>query len=221
MIKDSYSQILHKYDEVDNKQLLWELIKMEIRSETMRYSKKKNNQLKTRESTIQRKTEELDSKICNDVCLDQCLLSEYESLKKELNEIYEIKGRGAIFRSKVEWIEKGEKPTRYFFNLEKKNFEKKIITQLKIGDDEIMSDFKQINKEIESFFTDFYRSNFYAQNQTDAQEKFKEFVENLKTTKLSEQEKEELECELSLDELKNALKGFQNNKTPGEDGFTN
>ena len=45
------------------------------------------------------------------------------------------------------------------------------------------------NKEIESFFTDFYRSNFYAQNQTDVQEKFKEFVENLKTTKLSEQKK--------------------------------
>ena len=53
------------------------------------------------ESIIQSRIEELDSKICNDVCLDKNILLEYEKLKKELQEINEEKGRGAIFRSKA------------------------------------------------------------------------------------------------------------------------
>jgi len=51
-------------------------------------------------------------------------------LKKELQEIYGEKGRGAIFRSKARWTENGEKPTKYFFNLEKTRYEKKVISQL-------------------------------------------------------------------------------------------
>ena len=54
----------------------------------------------------------LDSKFCNELCLDQNILSEYEKLKKELQEIYEEKGRGAIFRSKARWTENGEKPMK-------------------------------------------------------------------------------------------------------------
>ena len=65
-----------------------------------------------------------------------------------MQEIYEEKGRGAMFRPKTRWTENGEKPTKYFFNLEKTRYEKKIISQLQIGEDEFVSDFKQINKEI-------------------------------------------------------------------------
>ena len=71
---------------------------MEIRSETIRYSRRKRKQLKTRESTIQSKIEELDFKICNDVCQDQQNSLEYEVLKKELQGIYEANGKSAIFR---------------------------------------------------------------------------------------------------------------------------
>ena len=42
---------------------------MEIRSETMRYCKRKKMLSKTRESAIQGRLEELDAKICNDVNL--------------------------------------------------------------------------------------------------------------------------------------------------------
>ena len=99
---------------------------MEIRSETIRYSKRKSKQLKTRESAIQRRIEQLDSKICNDVCQDQQDLQEYETLKKELQGIYEANGKGAIFRSKVRWIEKGEKPTKYFSTLREEIMTKRL-----------------------------------------------------------------------------------------------
>ena len=47
---------------------------------------------------------------------------ELEKFKKELQHWYDKKGKGAIFRSKLRWVEQGEKPTKYFFNLEAKNF---------------------------------------------------------------------------------------------------
>jgi len=165
LIKDYYPCILQKSAEVNNKQLLWELRKMEIRSETISYFKGKSKQSKMCESIIQSRIEELDSRICKDVCLDQNSLLEYEKLKKELQEIYEEKGRGAIFRSKARWIENGEKPTKFFFNLEKRNYEKKIVSQLQIGEGNFLSDFKQVNKEMENHYGQFYKTNIEENNQ--------------------------------------------------------
>ena len=48
-----YPQILEKYKDVKNKQLLWEIIKMEIRSQTISYSKSKRCELRKREVAIQ------------------------------------------------------------------------------------------------------------------------------------------------------------------------
>jgi len=39
--------------------------------------------------------------------------------------IYEEKGKQAMFRAKCRWIENGERPTKYFFNLEKSNYNNK------------------------------------------------------------------------------------------------
>ena len=119
---------------------------MEMRSMTIAYSKKKRFNLRNRETVIQRKLEELDEEICNNQNLDDDILTEYQNLKKELTEIYHTKRKEAMFRSKVRWIENGEKPTKYFFNLEKRNYEKKVITQLKTIDGKIITDLSRITK---------------------------------------------------------------------------
>ena len=182
---------------------------MEIRSETIRYFQGNSKELKKKqENVIQGRIE---------LCLDQNILSEYEKLKKELQEIYEEKGRGVIFRSKARWTEDGEKPTKQFFNLEKTRYEKKIISQLKIGEDKFVSDFKQVNKEIENIYNQFYKTSF---EENDTLGSFQRFVEDLNLPFLEEQEKQELEGEISIDKVWNALNGFQNDKTPGDDGFT-
>ena len=89
---------------------------MEFRAETIIYSKAKRRELKNRETYLQEKLDALDNEIChgNDH-LNQLLLDEYESIKTELKDIYEKKGKEAMFRSKARWIEKGEKPINYFF----------------------------------------------------------------------------------------------------------
>ena len=60
-----YPQIHEKYTHVKDKQLLWELVKMEIRMETIKYSKEKRYKLRKRELTLQKELQELDYKICN------------------------------------------------------------------------------------------------------------------------------------------------------------
>ena len=75
-----------------------------------------------------------------------------------MNSLYESKGKEAIFRSKVKWIEQGEKPTKYFFSLEKKNYVTKTLLQIKLDNGEITSDMKKINKQIDVYFSETYKS---------------------------------------------------------------
>ena len=50
------------------------------------------------------------------------------------------------------FIEQGEKPTKYFYNLEETNYEKKLIRQVKLENEEIISNPAQVNKDIELSF---------------------------------------------------------------------
>ena len=73
-----YPQILAKYKDIDNKQLLlWELMKMEIRGRTIKYSKNKRCELKKRVITLQEMLQALDHKVCNSENFDQETLDKF------------------------------------------------------------------------------------------------------------------------------------------------
>ena len=50
--------------------------------------------------------------------------------------------------------------------------------------------------------------------------KIHSFVGNLNLTQIAKYESLELEAEINIEEVQNALNTFQNNKTSGNDGFT-
>ena len=56
-----------------------------------------------------------------------------ENFKNELEALYDEKVEGIIIRSRVRWHEQGEKNSKYFLNLEKRNNIKKRIRKLYIG----------------------------------------------------------------------------------------
>ena len=58
-------------------------------------------------------------------------------LRAELNKIMEYKTKGAIVRSRIRWHEEGEKNTKSFLNLEKRQHSKTHITKLKYDGREI------------------------------------------------------------------------------------
>ena len=93
---------------------------MEIRSKTIQYSKNRRLNLKRKEIELQKEIQNLGRQICDNQYFNQNLLNNYELAKKELKDMYDSKAKEAMFRAKARWVEQGEKATKYFFNLEKK-----------------------------------------------------------------------------------------------------
>ena len=181
------------------------------------YSKHKEKQRRIQETELQKRLEALEIKI-NNCNMDEQLSAEiedYDNLKIELQHIYEAKGKGGIFRSKVRWVEQGEKPTNYFFNLEKRNFNRKVITEIKREDGKILVEEDEIMKEIESFY-----ENSYTSHDEDNNEAFNDFVCDLQTDKLTDKEREDLEGYITIEECSKVLNTFPTGKSPGDDGFT-
>ena len=139
-IRTTYFQTCSYYSELTGKRLFWEMLKMEIRTAIISFSKNLAKFTKSREMEITRRLQMLDEFICNyfhSPDIDQ-VLNEFDDLKTELQTIYTRKGNAAIFRSKCRWVENGERPTKYFFNLlERRNYNKKTISELRMEDETI------------------------------------------------------------------------------------
>ena len=58
---------------------------------------------------------------------------------------------GIILEAKCRWVEEGEKPTRYFANVEKRHYENKVLTELDINGDRV-NDPPDILEEENKFF---------------------------------------------------------------------
>ena len=133
---------------------------MEIRNATIAFAKDKVKVAKKREEEIKKQLDCLDNKICNSINLENVVseLEKYEELKNELKLIYERKGKAAMFRSKCKWVEEGEKATKYFFNLEKRNYNRKVVTEIDTETGTLIADNAQILTEIEDYYKDLYSS---------------------------------------------------------------
>ena len=55
------------------------------------------------------------------------IIDEHEKITEQLEKIYKAKCQGSIIRSRVKWFEEGEKNSKYFMSLEKKNLDKSSI----------------------------------------------------------------------------------------------
>ena len=112
-------------------------------------------------------------------------LQEYERLKTELRLIYERRAEGPILRSKTRWIEKGEKPTKCFSNMERRNYNNKTISELLNAVGETISKDDDILEEIRNFYEILYT----ADRNIGSNKSFQAFTENLKTTQIVRRQK--------------------------------
>ena len=109
-----------------------------------------------------------------------------------------------------------KKSTSYFLNLEKHNFENKNITQLQIGDEKVITERDEILKEQYNFYKKLYSKP--VSTGRDLQQCEAIFLENI-VPELNEDLSSFCEGLLSEPECLCALKGMENNKSPGIDGF--
>lgn len=123
-IKAIIKETRNEYEKDDsvNPNLLWEMVKMKVREESMKYGASKKRE-------FLRKEDEIDTYFNRN--LKQKFWSDLETRIRELEVIIEHRTKGALIRSKSLWYNEGEKNTKYFLNLEKKNCKQLTITQLK------------------------------------------------------------------------------------------
>ena len=71
-----------------------------------------------------------------------------------------------MFKAKSRWIENGERPTKYFFNLEKSTYNKKTISdhELRAQDDSITRNETAILEQIENYYRNLFTSDLTACN---------------------------------------------------------
>ena len=140
---------------------------------------------------------------------------QYLSLKEKLNDIIEAEIKGVVLRSLCDDYENGEKCSKYFFSLEKYRSKQKTISRIKLEDGSYTSNTKVILNECKMFY-----QRLYSKNENVRLNAHQEFFDNVTTPKLSEEEKQFCETDLTLNELYKNLKTFQKNKSPGLDGLT-
>ena len=136
-------------------------------------------------------------------------------MQSELESIREKKLSGNRIRSRAQWIEDGEKPSKFFLNLEKRNAVNKIISHLTSEDGFEIFDDDGIHQEVYKFYKRLYSSHDFLLRDVDLNE-----ICHHSVRKLSDGEAAGLEGPLGYDEVYHALRSMKNNKSPGTDGFT-
>ena len=120
-----------------------------------------------------------------------------------------------MIRSKAQYIDQGEKPTKYFCGLEKHNYTSKIIGQVQKDDGSIIVNQTEILKEIEIFYINLYKNKDDTLENVDLEE----YMKDKDMTKLTIQEAEKLEGLLTYKEIAEVLFKMKHDKSPGITGF--
>ena len=74
-----------------------------------------------------------------------------DSKKEEFENLRKDKPQGIIVRSRVRWAEEGEKPAKYFCNLESRNYSNKIIPKVVKDDGNTVINQEDILIEVKNF----------------------------------------------------------------------
>ena len=134
--------------------------------------------------------------------------------KDALELFYEEKTKGIITRARAPWHEHGERGTKYFLNLEKRNNVKNHIRKLLVSG-AITTDPFEILDEQKRFYHNLHKLQLTGIDSNSGEF----FLNNLNIPKLTEEQKPSCEGDISPEELKSMLKSVQNNKSPDNDGI--
>lgn len=187
----------------------WEYTKFQIRIMAVNRGKDLSKEKRLRQDKI---LKEIIS-IYDNSNQTQNDLNKLTELQSELDNIYQNLAQGAFIRSRRKWLEYGERNTKYFHSLEKRNITVNSLHKLKING-HISEDPTNISKFVEEFYKQIYseHNNFQSLN-------FLSQIKN-KARIIDEAQKEVCDQDIVLEEIKKSINKLKDNKSPGNDGLT-
>jgi exonuclease III len=213
-------EMMRQTDENWNPHTTLEFMKVAIRSifamKVAEIRKCENNELKEKEEEMNQ-FENLRTKIhkfsntTTQVKADRLEIIDkaIDTLKTNLSILRKKFNEKMSFVSKAKWFEFGEKSNKFFLNLNKARQSQKLISQIKDGE-EMYSGQEQVMKGITKFYKELYSEQITKNNNDN------DFYQNC--PKLTEEQKNTLETEISINELKKALSSCKDS-APGPDGI--
>ena len=183
---------------------------MELRGQSISYASYKNKQKHNREKELIKCIGEIEG------CINVSNTEQLDTMKTELFDIRQEKLKGHIIRSKSEYIDKGEKPTKFFCGLEKHNYVSKTMPKLEMTDGTLLNKQSEILSETENYYKNLYTSK----DNILEDDNIGEFIEEQSMNTLNENQANKLEGLLTLSEISFTLKSMKSEKSPGLSGFS-
>ena len=164
-----------------------------IRLHAISYSKEKAKLKYEKEQRIQQELKDANRLFENDPSASNRL--RLDEIKEKLELFYEEKVKGIVIRARARWHEYGERSTKYFLNLEKRNHVKKHIRKLLISGS-ITTDPYRILAEQKRFYQNLYKTK----DSVEATDSIEAFLNSLNIPKLSEEQRQSCEGRISTKE---------------------
>ena len=139
---------------------------------------------------------------------------EIKKISLQLDDLYLNLARGAFVRSRAKWLEEGEKNSTYFFALEKRNGQRKMLNCLNING-KICNDATQISSHVYNFYKELYTSNFNGCTAEVFINKIERYIPTIDDSYMSF-----CDTDITKTEIRKALFSMKKGKAPGIDGLS-
>ena len=196
----------NEFKKYSSKKKWWELFKIKTKDLCILAAKHIEKNKRKQKLELEKKLENEKNKISPDLEL----ISELEI---QQNQYWYEKAEGAKLRSKLKWVEEGEKSSKFFFGLEKTNAKNKLWSQVKTDDGIIKTGIENVLNEQITFYEKLLTSEGW--NKDEAESLLEQIDEKLTT-----EHAELCESEITGAEIDKIIKTLKLNKSPGEDGLT-
>ena len=191
------------------------MIKYEARKYCIKLSKNRSKTKNIEKNKHEDVVKSFESDPLNNVSLQE----EYDESKIWLENWYDEFTKGAILRSKAQWYEKGEKSTKFFLNLEKKNSVKNTIRNLYTNNDSNEFVLCEDENQILTHASTFYK-NLFQRKSDKSLDACSTFLSNIDIPSISSDQKHICDKILDISELSISLETMPPDKSPGNDGLT-
>ena len=207
LIKEFWNTWKTKKDHYSSLRTWWELGKIKIKDKTIRFSiQRKREQREYKNNLIAKINASIDD------------LEIHKRLKAELKEAELRDARKIYVQTKLDALEHGEKPTKFFFDQLKLKQARNSLTEIYIQDkngNKITSGkTDDILHETTAYYKELYKAeiNLPVEEQSD--------ILGLIDQQIETNQKTDLNQDITKEEIREALWDTENHKSPGWDGLT-
>lgn len=210
-LKETINQEKNSPDPMDPRSK-WDWIKHRIKEEASKFAKNKRTQEKQHEKGLRDRLLKNTAELDEGSEYEEDLVYEMDSIKREIKEMELAQANATILRAAGVWALQGERPTKYFLNLEKIRSKNKAISELINEHGKVIRDRKEILEEERSFFQSLYCRN----DESEVLSSLEQLnLERDSVPRISAQDQERLEGEYSAEEFRRALGKPQQRKMSG------